>query len=209
MGRKLATWLAGSVAFLVLGNLAVFVAFQWAHTTASASVVRIPGVENFRVVDDELLRGANPTATGYASLAKRGVDVVVDLRAERWVNVDEDMLDGLGLERVAIPMRDGQVPTQAQVDRFLDIVADTEGKVFVHCGAGVGRTGTMVAAYLVANGKASPTEALAFNLSVGPPSLEQINFVAALRGDDISKPNPFVTAVSRILDGPRRISKYL
>lgn len=210
MGRKIATWLAGSVAFLIIGNLAVFVAFQWAQTSASAAVTRIPGVENFRVVDDELLRGARPTATGYASLAEQGVEVIVDLRAERNLNIDEALLDRLGLERVAIPMRDGQVPTQAQVDKFLDIVAEADGKVFVHCGAGVGRTGTMVAAYLVASGQADASEALAFNLSVGPPSLEQINFVAALRPDgDISRPNPFVTAVSRILDGPRRISKYL
>lgn len=208
MGRKVMAWLAGSVAFLIIGNLAVFAAFQWATSTASASVVRIPGVENFRVVDDNLLRGARPDDIGYRSLAKRGVTVVVDLRAERNLQVDESRLAKLGITRVTIPMRDGQVPTQAQVDEFLAVVDEADGKVFVHCGAGVGRTGTMVAAYLVSKGLASPSEALRFNLSVGPPSLEQINFVAALRGDDISKPNALVTAVSRILDGPRRISKY-
>lgn len=209
MRRKLLMVLAGSMAFLILGNLAIFGFFQWASSSASASVTRIPGVENFRVVDDELLRGAAPSSTGYRSLAERGVEVVVDLRAERNLRWDQDLLDELGITRIAIPMRDGQVPTQEQVDRFLGIVEDTEGKVFVHCGAGVGRTGTMVASYLVSSGRADAAEALRFNLSVGPPSLEQINFVAMLNGDGIGKPNPLITAVSRILDGPRRISKYL
>lgn len=208
MRRKLITWLGGSVAFLIVGNLAIFIGFQWASASASAAIVRIPGVENFRVVDDQLLRGAKPSDTGYRSLAKRGVEVVVDLRAERGIHVNEKLLAKLGITRIAIPMRDGQVPTQEQVDRFLQIVDDTEGKVFVHCGAGVGRTGTMVASYLVGNDLADATEALRFNLSVGPPSLEQINFVAMLESDDVTKPSPLITAVSRILDGPRRISKY-
>ena len=208
MRRKLLTGVAGSIAFLILGNLAIFVFFQWASSSASASVTHIPGVENFRVVDDQLLRGAAPSSTGYRSLAKRGVEVVVDLRAERNLRWDQDLLDELGITRVAIPMRDGQIPTQEQVDRFLAIVDDTDGKVFVHCGAGVGRTGTMVGSYLVSSGQADAAEALRFNLSVGPPSLEQINFVAMLDSNDIGKPHPLITAVSRILDGPRRISKY-
>ena len=78
------------------------------------------------------------------------------------------------------------------------------GKVFVHCGAGVGRTGSMVASYLVATGKASPREALEKNLAVGPPSLEQVSYVARLDGD-FDRPNPGLVAVSRFLDAPRRI----
>ncbi|WP_406215152.1 hypothetical protein [Streptomyces canus] len=44
--------------------------------------------------------------------------------------------------------------------------------MFVHCGAGVGRTGTMAAAYLVKTGEQS--SAVRRNLAVGPPSIEQI-----------------------------------
>jgi hypothetical protein len=62
---------------------------------------------------------------------------------------------------------------------------------------------------MVGTGMASPAEALRFNLSVGPPSLEQISFVSSLEGSIVSHPHPIVTTLSRILDGPRRISKSL
>lgn len=212
MRHKVIQGLAGIIAFLVLGNLAIFAFFQWASVSANAAEIHLPGVHNFRVVDDALLRGGKPTADGYRSLAARGVTTIVDLRAERNLRIPEELIEDLGMTRLTIPMRDGQVPTQEQVEEFLAIVEnETDGKVFVHCGAGVGRTGTMVAAYLVSEGKADPAGALRFNLSVGPPSLEQINFVAMLENgdDDVDKPSAFITAVSRILDGPRRISKYL
>lgn len=208
MRKKLVSLFAGMVAFLLIGNLAIFVVFQWASATAAAAETHIPGVDNFRTVDDELLRGGKPSDRGYRSLAARGVEVIVDLRAERHIRINESLLDQLGIERLHIPMRDGQTPTQEQVDRFLEIVAEEDGQVFVHCGAGVGRTGTMVAAYLVSERIATPAEALRYNLSVGPPSLEQIDFVTMMEGDDVDRPHALITAISRVLDGPRRISKY-
>jgi protein-tyrosine phosphatase len=158
-------------------------------------------VENFQAVDNLLWRGARPTEEGYRNLAARGVTTIVDLRAETGLDVSEPLLARLGVERVTIPLRDGQAPTSAQVDRFLDIMRTAEGRVFVHCMAGIGRTGTMVAAYLMEIRGLSSFDALQQNLSMGPPSLEQIAFVA----EDAHSPDPFVTALSRILDGPRRL----
>ncbi len=81
--------------------------------------------------------------------------------------------------------------------------------MFVHCGAGVGRTGAMVGAYLVNQGELSGSAALRRNLAVGPPSLEQIAFVAKMGDGSPEKPGTLVTAVSRILDAPRRLwSRY-
>jgi protein-tyrosine phosphatase len=102
-------------------------------------------------------------------------------------------------------MRDGQAPTDPQVQKFLTVMRNADGRVYIHCGAGVGRTGTMAASYLVLTGKASAIEAVQRNLAVGPPSLEQIAFAASLEaGEEASDVTP-LTMVSRVLDAPRRL----
>jgi protein-tyrosine phosphatase len=196
----------GLVAFLALGNLAIFSAMVWAKTTAPQQTVAAPaGVMNFQVVDDTVWRGSHPKEETFRDFAQRGVTTVIDLRAEENLHVDEKLLENLGITRFNIPLRDGQAPTEAQVDQFLAIIENSKGKVYVHCMAGVGRTGAMVGAYLVATGQESPAGALKRNLSVGPPSLEQLAFVAELTATEADKPNPVVTGLSRVLDAPRRI----
>jgi protein-tyrosine phosphatase len=193
------------VLFIVAGNLAIFGANLIARATVDQiDVPDIPGVMNLAAADDHVWRGAAPTDAGYRGLAKHGVKTIVDLRAEKDVDVDRKMLDRLGLDLVRLPMRDGQAPTAELVNEFLRVAATSEGRVYVHCGAGVGRTGTMAAAYLVRSGQASSFEALQRNLAVGPPSLEQIGFVAQL-DEETDSPPAALTLMSRVIDGPRRI----
>ena len=204
LGVTLRLCLAGLVAFLVLGNVAITGVSAWArNTTLVPTGPAVTGIGNFRVVDGHLWRGAAPSPRGYESLAAAGVRTVIDLRAEENLEVDEMRLHELGLQRVAIPLRDGQTPTPAEVDRFLAAVNASPGAAFVHCGAGVGRTGTMVGAYLVATGQADEWTALRRNLAVGPPSLEQLAFVAGLNDGD--RPGTVLVAASRVLDAPRRL----
>src|SRR5688500_17576103 len=129
--------LVGFVALMVLGNLAIAGVSAWARrTTPVVGGPQVVGIKNFRVVDGDVWRGAAPSVRGYESLAAAGVRTVVDLRAEENLHVDESLLGRLGLERLAIPMRDGQTPTPAEIERFLSTVASSAGPVFVHCGAG-------------------------------------------------------------------------
>ena len=203
--------LASAIFVLLLGNAVILGMSAWArHAAPSADApAEVPGVKNLTVVDGHLWRGSAPGVQGYEALASYGVTTVIDLRAEEDIKVDQVGLDHLGVQRVHIPIRDGQVPTNAEVRQFLDAVSASPGRVFVHCGAGVGRTGTMVAAYLVSNGAADPTEAVMRNLAVGPPSLEQLAFVKSLGDGRPNKPNAAVTALSRVLDAPRRLwSRY-
>ena len=200
------TAFVGLVAFLALGNLAIFTAMVWAKTTAPEQSVPAPdGVMNFQVVDEKVWRGSHPKDVTLEDLASRGVTTILDLRAEENLHTDETLLKRAGITRFNLPLRDGQVPSEAQVNQFLSIIEHAPGKVYVHCMAGVGRTGAMVAAYLVATGQEDAGGALRRNLSVGPPSLEQVAFVADLSATEADRPNAIVTGLSRVLDAPRRI----
>ncbi|HEX7166858.1 MAG TPA: dual specificity protein phosphatase family protein [Acidimicrobiales bacterium] len=196
--------LAGVVGFLVVGNLLILGAHLWLQRNASAGP-DVP-INNFAVVDDRLWRGAAPQDTGYRALADNGVTTVIDLRAEDDIKVDEVKLRDMGITRFHLPQRDGQAPTPDMVERFLRIVESSPGRVYVHCGAGVGRTGTMAAAYLVEADGLSSVEAVKRNLAVGPPSLEQIAFASRLKpgSTTVTKAPVPVVAISRVLDAPRR-----
>jgi protein-tyrosine phosphatase len=199
------------VALVVIGNIGILGASWWARqTTPRLSVTSLPGVDNLEMVDGRLWRGAAPTPDGYRELAASGVRVVVDLRAEEGVRADHALARSHGLQVVSLPVRDGQVPGSDQIQQFLRVMDESDGLVFVHCGAGVGRTGAMAGAYLVDEGQLNGRGAVRRNLAVGFPSLEQVTFVAQLdEGDPIRRPPSLVTALSRVLDAPRRIAHNL
>lgn len=202
--RMLVRVIVGFVAFLLVGNgliLGTTAYLRWTTPDASAAV----SIDNFRQIDAQVFRGAAPGAQGLRELAELGVVTVVDLRAEADLEVDDALLEDLGITRHHLPTRDGQLPTEAQAAAFLEIVEEAQGPVFVHCGAGVGRTGAMTAFYLNATGQTAGTGAMRRILAVGPPSLEQIAFAVATVGGDYERPGATVTAVSRVLDAPRRI----
>ena len=211
--RRVLRLALGFAALLALGNLLILAASALAKTSAPPPALDVPddvaAIHNFEAVDATLWRGGAPRADDYRALARAGVTMVVDLRAEEDVVVPEELLAELGLTRVAIPIRDGQSPTTAQVQRFLAAVDASDGTVYLHCGAGVGRTGTMAAAYSVSRGGGG-WDAMRANLAVGPPSLEQLAFAASLHtGETPVRPNVAVVAVSRMIDAPRRIWKVI
>ena len=204
--RGLATrFLIGLVAFLLVGNGLIMASTLLFRFATPAAAAHASGMANVHPVDGKVIRGAAPSAQGLRDLAAAGVTTVIDLRAEVGLRDDAERLEELGIERFRLPIRDGQLPTEAQARELLDIIEGAPGKVFLHCGAGVGRTGAMTAWYLNATGQAGGTEALRRNLSVGPPSLEQIVFSLRTADGEYRRPGLGVTLASRVLDGPRRL----
>ncbi|MGW1712785.1 fused DSP-PTPase phosphatase/NAD kinase-like protein [Streptomyces sp. NPDC002156] len=204
------------IGYLVLwatGALGILAVSHWIgeETPAQPGTSTVQGVHHFERVDSQgrLWRGAAPSPAGYRALAGVGITTVVDLRAEDLSAAQLAEPAKAGLNVVHLPIRDGQTPTEQQVQRFLDVVASSSGPVFVHCGAGVGRTGTMAAAYLVQTEKQSPSAAVWRNLAVGPPSIEQIYYGLSLGKDKAEQPPLAVVAVSRLVDAPRRMWSWL
>ncbi|MFD0903492.1 fused DSP-PTPase phosphatase/NAD kinase-like protein [Actinomadura sediminis] len=192
-----ASWLATSAAMLLLSERA----------RAGVHRVPAPGIAKFARADARVWRGAAPTAEGYRWLRAQGVRTIVDLRAETPEPADAQggaSARVFGMPVVRIPVRDGRAPAPGQVRRFLDVVADARGPVFVHCGAGVGRTGSMVAAYLVGTGRAYAAAAARRSLAFGPPTLEQLAFMRGLDGPAARRPPRALVVFSRIADSPRR-----
>lgn len=195
---------------LIQGNIALVAASWLARGTTDLDTgPKLEGVRKLYVVDDHVWRGAQPGAVGFRSLAARGVTTVVDLRPGPDANDVDGELRALGMEPIHLPVTDGRPPSASQVRDFVAIARASNGRVFVHCGEGVGRAGTMSAAYKVTTGKADATEALRESLAIGVLTLEQIAFIRALDRDGAQNPPAVATAVSRYLDGPRQLVNRL
>ena len=88
--------------------------------------------------------------------------------------LDVDVVEGAGIHSVHIPVHDFKAPKVAQLQKFAklaDRYVDAGDAVAVHCTAGVGRTGTFLAAYLVAHGKTAK-EAIDGVRELRPGSIE-------------------------------------
>ncbi len=81
-----------------------------------------------------------------------GIRAVVSLTEQ---GLDRGMLKARDMSYLHLPVGDMQPPTLEEALRFMEFVREAEraGRpVVVHCGAGQGRTGTMLACYLVGQG---------------------------------------------------------
>jgi protein tyrosine phosphatase (PTP) superfamily phosphohydrolase (DUF442 family) len=119
-----------------------------AKTRPAAWAVKLdrPGLPNLFKLNDNLYRGAQPTAEGIKELKKLGVKTIVGLRDK---HTDRDLLGDSKIDFEHIPMKTWHAE-QEDVVRFLQIITDKARQpVFVHCQHGADRTGTMCAIYRV------------------------------------------------------------
>ena len=126
---------------------------------------------NFSWVREGRLAGMGlPYAGAWAALREAGVSAVLTLTEFPL----EDDPDAAGFETLHVPLRDFGRPTTKELERcvnWIDDQLDAERSVAVHCFAGVGRTGTVLVAWMVAQGQ-TPEAALAELRSLRPGSVE-------------------------------------
>jgi len=109
---------------------------------------------NFSWIDKPLLAAlARPSdPEDFHWLRHNGIELLVSLTEDR---PRRDWTEDAGLLVFHEPMTDMEAPTPEQLDRAVSAIVkavDRNMGVAVHCGAGLGRTGVVLAAYFVARG---------------------------------------------------------
>jgi protein-tyrosine phosphatase len=142
--------------------------------------VDIPGVENAGRIGARLYRGAQPSTAGFVELQRLGVRTVVSLTiGHDDQRGEKDLVERLGMRYVHLPWSAMHQPPAAHVTAFLDLLrSHPDDIVFVHCKAGVDRTGVMVASYRLLTEHWRPADAVAEMNAFGfhwlfHPQLEQ------------------------------------
>ena len=90
--------------------------------------------------------------------------------------LDRIFLEEFGFRYLHLPVSDFTAPTLDQVRQFLEFLRNAEAArqaVVVHCGAGLGRTGTMLACALVSRGM-SAADAIDRVRTLRPFSIETV-----------------------------------
>ena len=153
-----------------------------AHADPNSSAARdenqpVPAARGFSwIVPGELavmpLPGRDrPLDQDAAFLEQEGIRVLVSLTE---TPTDAEVLTSRSIAQEHISVQDYQAPTLEQMIEFVAVVEDSVavGKpVGVHCTAGLGRSGTMAAVYLVSEG-ASANDAIATVRRLRPGSIE-------------------------------------
>ena len=125
-----------------------------------------------------------PIDADAAFLKEKGIALVVTLTEEP---LPAAPFSSRGIRLAHMPVRDFFAPTVAQLVLFADraaTVIDQGGRVAVHCAYGKGRTGTFLAAYLVATGMTAEA-AIAEVRRLRPGSIETAEQVAAIRDFEV------------------------
>lgn len=144
---------------------------EFVATAAPDAVVELPLPSSFSWVSPKLAGTAEPRGDDLAALAAAGVVHVITLTEDP---LPEAELTAAGLKSWHVPIEDMHAPELEQLDELvagIDKALASDEPVAVHCLAGLGRTGTVLATWFVSQGM-SADEAMAQVRRLRPGSIE-------------------------------------
>lgn len=141
----------------------------------------MPAPDTFSWIEKPLLAGmARPTELEeFAWLREQGIQLLISLSENP---PRRDLINEAGLLLLHVPILDLHPPSSKQVELIMSAIDKAHAHkmgVGIHCGAGLGRTGTILACYLVHKGMGA-ANAIARIRRLRPGSIETDEQVEAI-----------------------------
>lgn len=137
--------------------------------------------KNLYWINDKVAGSSRLRSTAEVEwLSLNGFKLVITLTEDPLPRDLVNEIKSRGIRWLWEPIPDFNPPTIEQVNRILKsiiIIEEYGAKVLVHCGAGLGRTGTVLACYLILKGL-SAEQAINSVRNARPGAIESINQVA-------------------------------
>ncbi len=153
---SLDAWKFFRLLYLRLTTQGVRATLLWMYNVLNRWLIDRPA-RSLSQITPQIFVGGQFRRRGWRVLQRWGISAVVNLRAEF-----DDRKLGVDLGQYHyIPTEDDNTPTVDELREgaaFIAAEIERGGKVYIHCGSGVGRAPTMAAAYLVSQGR-TPQEA--------------------------------------------------